>query len=27
VEYFGERYSAIVSEEPLFDREMARLKG
>ena len=27
VEYFGERYSATVSEEPLFDREMARLKG
>jgi dimethylglycine oxidase len=27
VEYFGERYRATVSEEPLFDREMARLKG
>ena len=27
VEYFGERYSATVSEEPLFDREMARLKA
>src|SRR5215212_4857606 len=27
IEYFGERYSATVSEEPLFDREMARLKG
>jgi dimethylglycine oxidase len=27
VEYFGERYSATVREEPLFDREMARLKA
>ena len=27
VEYFGERYRATVSAEPLFDREMARLKG
>jgi glycine cleavage system T protein len=27
VEYFGERFSASVAEEPLFDRAMARLKA
>ncbi|HJZ48908.1 MAG TPA: FAD-dependent oxidoreductase, partial [Roseiflexaceae bacterium] len=27
VEYFGERCHATVAEEPLFDREMARLKA
>ena len=27
IEYFGERLPAVVAEEPLFDREMARLRS
>jgi len=27
VEYFGERYGATVSQEPLFDPKMARMKA
>jgi len=27
IEYFGERLPAVVAEEPLFDREMVRLRS
>lgn len=27
VEYFGKRFAAVVADEPLFDKEMARLKS
>jgi len=27
IEYFGERLRAVVAAEPLFDREMARLRA